>query len=269
LCGTYGLKVTYGRIPLEGVFPLVSSIDTVGPLADSLENIDRSYRAMSGDDTPESAPSRLRIGVPEPWYGEAPLDDDVRAVFESAIASFKDLGNEVHPIHMPDAIPSRQLIDAIGPEVTAAHREYRSRGEPYGTAVASRIEVAESVTPEAARKARGWQEMIRSRFADAFATVDLLVTPTSAARRKVIGEDNIGGKSHRTVISYFTALVNHALHPALALPIVNSGAPPASLQVIGPLHSEAGLIGFGRSLDDAGVTGFTPAPANSPIPGGG
>jgi len=269
LCGIYGLKVTYGRIPLEGVFPLVPSIDTVGPLADSMENIDLSYRAMSGDDTPESPTTQLRIGVPEPWYGEAPLDDDVRVAFESTITSFENLGHEVHPIDMPDAIPSRQLIDAIGPEVSAAHREYRRRGENYGSAVASRIEVAESVTPEAAEAARVWQEMIRSRFADAFATVDFLVTPASAARRKVIGEDNIGEKSHRTVISYFTALVNHALHPALALPIVNSGAPPASLQVIGPLHSEAGLIGFGRSLDDAGITGFTPAPPNSPITGGG
>lgn len=269
LCGIYGLKVTYGRIPLDGVFPLVSSIDTVGPLADSIENIDRAYRAMSGDDTPEPAPTSLRIGVPEPWYTQAPLDEGVRAAFESVITSFRDLGHEVHPIQMPDAIPSRQLIDAIGPEVTAAHREHRQRGEPYGASVEARIEVAESVTAQAARAARAWQETIRSRFADAFATVDLLATPTSAARRKVIGEDSIGDKSHRTVISYFTALVNHALHPALAMPIVNSGAPPASLQVIGPLDSESKLIGFGRSLDKAGVTGFTPAPLNSPIPGGG
>lgn len=269
LCGTYGLKVTYGRIPLEGVFPLVPSIDTVGPLADSMEHLDLAYRAMSSDESLDAEPAKLRIGIPDPWYRDAPLEDEIRVAFEGAVESIQGLGHQVHPIEMPDAIPSRQLIDAIGPEVTAAHREYRERGESYGSAVLARIEVAESVTPEAAEAAREWQGMIRSRFADAFAIVDLLITPASPARRKVIGEDNIGDKSHRTVVSYFSALVNHALHPALALPIVGSGAPPASLQVIGPLRSESALIEFGKSLDAAGITGFAPAPPNSPITGGG
>lgn len=269
LCGTYGLKVTYGRIPLDGVFPLVSSIDTVGPLADSMDHIELAYRAMSLDDSIGQEPVRLRIGVPEPWYRDAPLDDQIKAAFEDAVAAIRELGHQVHPIEMPDAVPSRQLIDAIGPEVTSAHRQYRMRGEPYGSSVLARIEVAESVTREAAEAARDWQKMIRSRFADAFATVDLLITPTSAARRKVIGVDNIGDKSHRTVISYFSALVNHALHPALALPIVGSGAPPASLQVIGPLQSETDLIEFGKTLDAAGITGFAPARSNSSMTGGG
>lgn len=269
MCGTYGLKVSYGRIPLDGVFPLVRSLDTIGPLADSMENIELAYRAMSLDDTRVPHRDELRIGVPEPWYENAPLDAGVRAAFEGATTLMREMGHAVHPIQMPDAVPSRRLIDAIGREVSAAHRQYRERGERYGTAVSSRIEVAESVSAEAAAAASEWQTMIRSRFADAFATVDFLITPTVPVRRKVIGEDNIGDKSHRTVISYFSALVNHALHPALALPIANSGAPPGSLQVIGPLDSEAALIGFGHSLDAAGVSGFTPARANSPITGGG
>lgn len=269
LCGTYGLKVSYGRIPLDGVFPLVQSIDTVGPLADSMGNIELAYRAMSHDDAPVPDMTTLRIGVPEPWYERAPLDDGVRAAFEGAITAIGEMGHAVHPIQMPDAVPSRELIDAIGPEVTEAHREYRERREDYGTAVRSRIEVAESVTGEAAAAARQWQTMIRSRFADAFATVDFLVTPTVPVRRKVIGQDRIGDKSHRTVISYFSALVNHALHPALALPLANSGAPPASIQVIGRLESEVPLIGFGHELDAAGVSGFTRVRPNSSITGGG
>jgi len=269
LCGTFGLKVTHGRIPLDGVFPLVPSIDTVGPLADSMENIDVSYRAMSADETPEPNPGPLRMGVPVPWYTDAPIEDDVAAAFEGVVEALRGMGHEVHPIEMPDAVPTRQLIDAIGLEVSAAHREFRSRGERYDPAVSSRIEVAEGITEEAAGEARAWQALVRQRFADALATVDVLVTPTSPARRKTIGEDSIGGKSHRTVLSYFTALVNHALHPAIAMPITGSGAPPASLQFIGPLHSETTLIALGRSLEEAGVVGFTPAPANSSTPGHG
>ena len=263
LCGTFGLKVTYGRIPTEGVFPLVPSIDTVGPLADSMENIDRAYRAMSGDDRHQEPPSHLRLGVPEPWFGMAPMEDETSASFAATVATLRDHGHEVHPIEMPDVIPTRQLIDAIGEEVSAAHKEFRARGERYDPAVESRIELAESVTAEATAAARDWQTMIRQRFADAFATVDFLLTPTTPVRYKMIGQDMIGDRNHRAVLSYFTALVNHALHPALALPMAGTGSPPSSIQLVGDLGSEPDLIGFGRTLEDAGVARFEPAPASS------
>lgn len=268
LCGAFGLKVTYGRISLDGVFPLVPDIDTVGPIAASMEDIALSYRAMSGDETPEPGRRPRRIGIPEPWFEGSPLAADVRSAFEGTIAALQGIGHEVHPIRMPDVAPSPHIIAAIA-EVARIHREYRLQGRPYGSAVESRIEVEEQVTPEQEVAARDWQKMIRDRFADALATVDFLITPTCPISRKVIGQDMIGEKSHTTVLSYFTSIVNHALHPALALPILNSGAPPASLQVIGDLDSEADLIGLGRWLEDVGIVGFTAARANSPKAGGG
>lgn len=269
LCGTYGLKVTYGRIPLEGVFPLVGSIDTIGPLANSMTGIERAYRAMSNDDRPMPDQTTLRIGVPEPWYAEAPLAEDIATSFEGAVAALRTMGHQVHPIQMPDVRPTTQLVDALGEEVSAVHREFRESGKQYDPAVEARIEVAESVTPEAAAAAREWQAMIRQRFADAFGTVDLLITPTTCAREKVIGKEGIGDHHHRTVLSYFSALVNHALNPALALPLTGSGAPPASIQAIGTLDSEPLLLRFGHALDDAGVTSFLAPPPNSPIAAGG
>lgn len=267
LCGTFGLKVTYGRIPLDGVFPLVPSIDTVGPLADSMDNIALAYRAMSGDDTPEPGRRPLRIGVPEPWYEGAPLAEDIKSSFEAAVAALRTLGHEVHPIQMPDTHPSSHILGALE-EVAEVHRDFRSQGKPYGSAVDARIKSVEQLTEEEVAAAREWQQMLRTRFADAFATVDFLITPGCAARRKMIGEEMIGEKDHRSVLSYFSAIVNHALHPALAVPIANSGAPPASLQIIGKMGSEPGLISLGRWLEDAGISGFSIAPANSPNPGG-
>lgn len=256
LCGTYGLKVTYGRVPTEGVFPLVHSIDTVGPLADSMANIAVTYRALAQEEAPEPPPAPRRLGIPEPWYGIAPMADEVRVVFENTVENLRDLGHEVHPIQMVDVVPSPQLVDAIGEEVAEAHHAFRAAGKPYDPAVERRIEAAEAVTPEVAASAREWQVMIRQRFADALATVDFLVTPTCPVRFKVIGREMIGDKHHRTVLSHFTAIVNHALHPALALPIAGSGAPPVSLQVIGNLQAELDLIAFGRSLEVSGLTRF-------------
>jgi Asp-tRNA(Asn)/Glu-tRNA(Gln) amidotransferase A subunit family amidase len=267
LCGTYGLKVTYGKISLDGVFPLVPSVDTVGPLADSIENTAVAYRVMSGDESPEPARRSLRLGIPEPWFGGAPMSDQVAGAFEEAIAGIERLGHSVRPIEMPNTYPSRHIIGALE-EVEVVHREFRLQGKYYGKAVEERIISVEELTPDEVAEAREWQRMIRQRFADALGSVDLLITPTTPAMRKVIGEDLIGDQNHRAVLSYFTSIVNHTLHPAIALPLGGTGSPPVSLQVIGDLDSEPLLLGLGRWLEEVEIAAFTTATKNSPNTGG-
>ena len=260
LCGCYGLKVTQGRIPLDGVFPLVGSIDTVGPIADSIDGLDLSYRAMSGERGEEPAPGRLRLGIPQPWTSEAPLSDDVGAVFESTLTALAALGHSVVTVEIPGVVPSPELVNAIADEVSAVHRSFREQGLPYGDDVAKRVDDCLAKTPEQHQEGREWQQMIRTKFAEGFHEVDLMITPTTPVMRKLIGVDMIGDRHYRAVLSWFSAVVNHALLPAIALPLIGSGAPPVSLQAIGPLGSETGLIAFGRSLERAGLVGFTPAP---------
>jgi aspartyl-tRNA(Asn)/glutamyl-tRNA(Gln) amidotransferase subunit A len=257
LCGCFGLKVTHGRIPLDGVFPLATSIDTVGPLADSIDALDLSYRILSFDASEEPAPKGLRLGVPEPWLGEAPIDEQVGAVFEGTVRTLEDLGHEVRVIDMRGVLPAPELIDAIAGEVGEVHRRFREQGLLYGEDVGKRVDDCLATSPERVEAGMNWQLMIRRRFAEAFEAVDLIITPTTPVMRKVIGEDIIGGRHHRAVLSWFTALVNHSLHPAVALPLAGTGAPPVSLQAIGPLGSETGLLSFGRSLENAGLAGFT------------
>ena len=260
LCGCYGLKVTHGRIPLDGVFPLAGSVDTVGPLANSVDNLDRAYRVMSGDQREEPAPGRLRIGIPQPWVEDAPMSEAVGAAFGSALEALGGMGHSIETIEMPDVLPDPRLIHAIADEVSAVHRSFREQGLPYGEDVARRVDDCIATTAEQRRSGREWQLMIRPRFAEALTGLDLLITPTTPVMRKVIGEDSIGDRHYRAVLSWFSAIVNHALHPAIALPLAGSGAPPVSLQAIGSLGSETVLIGFGRSLERAGLVGFTPAP---------
>lgn len=263
LCGTFGLKVTHGRISVEGVFPLVPSIDTVGPIASSMAALEGCYRAMSGDDSPTRPIETLRVGIPQPWVDDAPTEAPVSAAFEGLAARLRSLGHEVGAIHMPDVVPSIELWHAIAPEVREVHAGFRSAGEPYGDDVAQRLDAAQLVTDEKIEVARSWQRMIRERFADALDTVDFLITPSVPVRRKVIGVDEIGGRHYRAVLSYFSAIVNHSLHPAAALPLVDDGGPPSSLQVIGRHGGETDLIGFGSYLEERGLVGFRPPPANS------
>ncbi len=256
LCGTFGLKVTYGRIPLDGVFPLVASIDTVGPLGDSIESLELSYRAMSSDRTPLPQPRRLRIGIPQPWVGSGPTDSTIASAFESTIDALRALGHEVGGIDMDDVIPAPPMWHAIAPEAREVHADFRSRGEVYGDDISQRLDDAEKVTDADIGESRRWQQRIRVGFGDALETVDVLITPTVPVAKKRIGVDEIAGRHYRAVLSYFSALVNHSLHPALAVPISGTGKPPASLQVIGKRNAEADLLSFGRHLEEGGLAKF-------------
>lgn len=265
LCGIYGLKVSHGRIPLDGVFPLVPSIDTVGPLANSVSNLDLSYRAMAADTALEPAPREWRFGVPQPWCESAPCSEQVASAFEALVGRLRLLGHEVNQIDLPDVVPSHHIWSAIAEEAREVHRPFRERGESYGPDVKKRLDDADVVTDAEIAAARAWQSTIRTRFEDAFNTVDFLITPTVATTRKVIGEDMIGDLHYRTVISYFSSVVNQSLHPAIAMPLTDTGSPPVSLQAIGDMYSELELIALGRSLEKAGVVAFEAAPSYSAI----
>jgi Asp-tRNA(Asn)/Glu-tRNA(Gln) amidotransferase A subunit family amidase len=198
--------------------------------------------------------------VPEPWVGQAPTDDEVGEAFEDAVIALAAVGHQVTRIEMPGVLPAPELIDAIAGEVAAVHRRFREEGLPYGADVAKRVDDCLETGRDRIDGGRAWQQMIRSRFVDAFEDVDLVLTPTTPVMRKVIGDDMIGDRHYRAVLSWFSALVNHALLPAIAVPLAGTGAPPVSLQAIGPLGSETTLLQFGRTLEDSGLVGFLPAP---------
>ncbi len=85
LCGVFGLKVTHGRVPLTGVYPLAASLDTVGPIATTVADITAAYLVMAGHD-PEDGwsvpidtvpPNRqpikpMTIGVVKQWVEAGP-----------------------------------------------------------------------------------------------------------------------------------------------------------------------------------------------------
>lgn len=259
LCGCFGLKVSYGAIPLEGVFPLVPSIDTVGPITSSTDGLEAAYRLMARESAPIPEMQSLRFGIPQPWYDEGPLSAEVDVAFRNAIEAIRLMGHQVNPIHLPDVIPTRKIGYAIAPEVTATHRDFRAADQPYGDEVAQRLDEASAVSDDQADEGRQWQAMIRSRFADALATVDLLITPTVPSMRKTIGVDLIDGVHYRKVLSWFTSIVNHALLPAVAIPLAATGRPPVSAQVIGPSASDLILVALARSFEAEGIAGFAEA----------
>src|SRR6202453_434005 len=85
LCGVFGLKPTYGRLPRSGTYPFVNSLDHVGPFANSVLGLALAYDAMQGPDPADPAcaqravepvgvslslPRGIRIGILGGWFHE-------------------------------------------------------------------------------------------------------------------------------------------------------------------------------------------------------
>jgi aspartyl-tRNA(Asn)/glutamyl-tRNA(Gln) amidotransferase subunit A len=263
LTGVLGLKVTLGRITTAGVFPLSFSLDTVGPLARTVAMLATGYQVMAGLRTEPVAAvpfAGLRVAVPQPWVERAPADSEVAAGLQEAINRFRALGAEIISIQDPLMLPFGRITDLFGPEAAYVHRGWRLESKPYGTDVAQRLDLAMAVTPDSYLEAQRWRSELQAAFAAAFQRADLLLTPTVAAMRKTIGEDLIGNEHHRTVLSWFSALVNHAGCPAIALPLAAAGNPPPSIQLIAPWWRENLLLGAAAALESEAVIAFRSPP---------
>ena len=110
---------------------------------------------------------------------------------------------------------------------------------------------------------QAWRARLARSFARAFNGADLLITPSVAASRKAIGIDQIDGVHYRTVLAWFSMLVNHAGCPALSLPRAGEGSPPFSLQLIAPWWQEDRLLGVAAWLEREGWAGFAVPPVSA------
>jgi len=261
LCGQFGLKVTHGRIPLTGVFPLAPSLDTVGPIASTVEDLTLAYSVLAGDDPadPWSAPrpvvtpsARLpdlqgvRIGIPVPWVDDVPTSEEVAVAFAETVGRLQALGAEVTEIEEPSLTPPGMIREASYGEVATIHRRWWSEGREYGPEVAARIDDAMTITLDEYVEARAWRSALTHVAARIFRRVDLLVTPATGVTTKRIGEDLVetsqGPVPYRTALSGFTALVNHLGCPALVAPTAYDAAPPPALQLVAPWWREHRLL---------------------------
>ncbi len=286
LCGLVGLKPTHGRVPLTGVFPLAASLDTVGPLTRTVGDAALVYGVIAGADPadrwsvprPVALPggpadlSRCRFAVPLPWAAH-PLSREVRDGFRFALEGLARLGVSVEQVHAPDLAPPGLAEASMYPEVAAVHRAWmEAHPERYGPEVRRRLRRA--LAMGAAEHAAGlaWRARVRRALDGLLARFDAVVTPTTAVLRKEIGTDRVatedGPMGYRQALSAFTSTVNHAGHPALALPLASPAAfpndPPPSLQLIARRWEEHRLLEIGLALEESGLVAFRPPPGAAP-----
>ena len=127
-CGVVGLKPTYGRVSRYGLIAFASSLDHVGPFANTVKDAAFMLRTIAGRDPMDSTsadvpvpdyvaelekPVRgLRVGVAKEYFGSG-LDAEVRAAVEAAIQKLASLGCEIVPVSLPHteyAIPAYYIV---------------------------------------------------------------------------------------------------------------------------------------------------------------
>jgi aspartyl-tRNA(Asn)/glutamyl-tRNA(Gln) amidotransferase subunit A len=104
ICGLSGFKPTARRVDQKGTLPLSFSLDSIGPLAASVECCAILDAVLSGTDfQPLSAVplASLRLGIPENLVLQG-ADDTVKAAFEAAVQRLQALGATVESVAIPE-----------------------------------------------------------------------------------------------------------------------------------------------------------------------
>jgi aspartyl-tRNA(Asn)/glutamyl-tRNA(Gln) amidotransferase subunit A len=233
LCGIVGFKPSAWRVPTEGAFPLSYSLDSIGPIARTVEDCAKADAVMAGE---EFAPLRaasvagLRLGVPQGLL-LTEWDNTVGTRFGAARKRLSDAGVRItdEPMPLLDAMLAVNAKGGLAPsEAFSIHRKYiASRADDFDPNVRVRIERGGKVSAadyvEMSRERAG---LIRAMDAQASA-FDAWVLPTTPIVAPTIAEmqDTSTFGTKNMLLLRNTSTWNFFDMCAISIPIPGSGLP--------------------------------------------
>src|SRR5918998_1247730 len=190
-CGVTGFKPAFGQLDVAGVFPLSWSLDTIGPIARTVDDTWLMWNALSNGAAGSIARSttgrdgrRPRIGVPQSFFFDS-LHPDVSAAVDAAIQILRDAGMTIVDSLWPDAAAARACGFIINRVETAAVHERAALEEParfsrYGRDLRLRVAAGRTVSAAHYLKATRARAVLRDSMARLFAhfVLDALLAPT-------------------------------------------------------------------------------------------
>jgi aspartyl-tRNA(Asn)/glutamyl-tRNA(Gln) amidotransferase subunit A len=207
LCGTVGLKTTVGRVSRAGVYPLSWTLDSVGPLARTVEDAALVYQALQGVDArdestagvaPHDALARLEAGVrglrlalPETLFFDDVDPEVERAVRETALV-FRSLGALVESVEVPEAaeaMAEQKRALAIAAEACVYNARFLDEHfDALDPVVAHRMILGRQLSaPDYFTLVRQWADL-RRRLAARLADMDALLVPTTPLPARPLAE---------------------------------------------------------------------------------
>lgn len=270
-CGVYGIKPTYGLLPAAGGALLSCSMDHLGPLGASLEDLARFVDITAGPhpDDPASmfqggyvacagvAPRRLeglRVAWSQDYLEQAELP--VQRAFERLLGKLRDAGAIVTHVKLPLA----SLIQRVGyitmaSEAASAQREsIAEHRHLYNLDTRLLLAVGARITAEEYLHAQRLRTLIKRMFDEVFDAHDVFLCPSTAGHARAISAEALeAGEVNlriNEIVSAFTFAANLTGTPALSMPLaMTSWGLPLGLQLMGPAWGEPELFAIAHALD--------------------
>jgi aspartyl-tRNA(Asn)/glutamyl-tRNA(Gln) amidotransferase subunit A len=267
LCGVVGLKPTYGRVSLRGVFPLSWNLDHVGPLTSCVrdaaamlqvlavyDSVDPgSIKMLPGDylghlvDDIEGR--KIALGVGE--YIEATEPEVLDAIHET-IKVFESLGCKVQEVNVDwmreAALANSTMTRSDG---AAVHRDrLREHPEMFGADILQRLQQGANTTSTEYALARRTQTEVKKRCDVFFESHDLLILPSTPITAPTIEGNDAVEQAAR--LTRFTAPFNLAGLPAISIPCgFTKAGLPIGLQIVAKPWADAKVLNAAYAYEQA------------------
>lgn len=281
-CGVVGLKPTYGAVSRYGLIAYGSSLDQIGPMAHSVQDVAIVFDAIKGVDKYDSTSCNVssdssleglqadikgkRIGVAEDFLQGAQAE--VRSAVEAAISFYEQQGAVIVPVKLPIlklALPVYYIIACAEASsnlgrydgIRYGHRtdSYRTleemitktRNEGFGEEVKRRIMLGTYVLSSGYydayyKKACILREEIRAEFNSIFEQCDVLLAPNAPTTAFPCNDKSMSGVE-MYLSDICTVPVNIVGIPAISLPCgKDSKGLPIGMQLMGKMFDEKTIL---------------------------
>ena len=251
-CGLYAFKPTFGRIPIDGVWPLASSLDHVGVIAKNMELLAVAAKVLL--DRYQTAISRRpRLG-----FDLKRLQGCDSATFHEILQTIfvlRSAGFAVFESSLPDVERVCNVHSTI--VVAEARVQYAgltvSERDRLGPAARSALKFGEKLTQADLRSARVQSNLLCDQLESIFDRVDVVIGPTLKMPVPVVGQTSLTVSNRRegilTALVSETCLANLIGAPVVVVPMSHRETPlPISLHMMASPGSDELLLDFARKV---------------------
>jgi aspartyl-tRNA(Asn)/glutamyl-tRNA(Gln) amidotransferase subunit A len=256
-CGLTGLKPTARRVPRDGVWPLSTSFDSVGPIARSVDCCALVDAVLSGQpmDTSARPLAGVRFGVTADCVTDD-IDEAIGHAFNRALGLLRQAGASVEHFAFPELYETANRYPLAGIAATEAWAWHRKRvaasAGAYDPRVLRRLRMGEG------RSAADYIDLLgaREQFIRAarmrLAKFDAWLMPTVAVAPPEIAaleQDDDHFFAVNAKVLRNPSIVNFMDGCALSVPCHRPGEPPAGLSICGTALADATILSIGRSIE--------------------
>jgi aspartyl-tRNA(Asn)/glutamyl-tRNA(Gln) amidotransferase subunit A len=258
LCGLAGFKPTARRVPLEGAFPLSYTLDSVGPLANSI-GCCAAYDAVLSGEPPFEAPlpaKGLRLLVPRCSLLED-LDPAVEQAFAAALERLRKAGALLEERPAPVFDRRGEYFNRGGfaaAEAYHLHRPHLERLPECDPRVASRIQLGRDFPAADYVALRELRAAAIREYEALAAPFDAIVMPTVACVAPTIAEADASNEAYarwNLRLLRNPAFINFLDGCAASVPCHERGAAPVGFMLCGAAMSDRHLLAVAAAVESA------------------